>query len=388
MQVRIGGLLSSVILWTFLFASNANAVPNSSSQLSAKNAELLEVAQQKINTKNYLQALELSEQVLAEIPSQFAAQFIRAYSLSQLGKIEAAIDAYESILKSNSTQPEVYNNLATLYARRGDLDLARETLDKGLATNMQYKTLYDNLSAVYVEIARGAYSKALKLGVQTKVVQLKTLSVTTRLAQLKIKSQENLLANTNIALARVEASVKKQEKSDVVEAPAPIKAVVKSRVLENPILDLKPTITSEPVVTIPTASVKKELLKNQLVNVSPIERINKDEVVTALQGWAAAWSAQAVDLYLSFYGKDFKPVKLSKKVWAVQRRLRIRKPKWVNVRLNDFEFKSQQKDKAVIQLVQDYHADNYRDKTKKQFIMRRTADGWRIISEKSLAVIR
>ena len=81
-------------------------------------------------------------------------------------------------------------------------------------------------------------------------------------------------------------------------------------------------------------------------------------------------------------------MKLSKKVWAVQRRIRIRKPNWVNVRLNNFKVKAQQKNKAIVQLVQDYRADNYRDKTKKQFVMQRTVDGWRILSEKSLAVIK
>jgi len=109
-----------------------------------------------------------------------------------------------------------------------------------------------------------------------------------------------------------------------------------------------------------------------------------------LQGWAAAWSAQAVDLYLSFYGKEFKPARLSRKVWAVQRRIRLSKPRWVNVRLKNFDVKAVEKqaDKAIVRLVQDYRADNYQDKTRKQFVMKRTLDGWRILSEQSLAVIR
>ncbi len=355
------------VLLAVLFARNASALPNSSAMLSDKDLIVLKTAQQKMVDKNYKQALKLSDSILTEVPAQFEAQFIRAQALSRLGKVNAAIELYQSILKSKPSQPEIYNNLASLYARQGKLDLALQTLDKGMATNAQYKTLYDNLSAIYVEMARGAYSKALKLGVQAKTTQLKTLDVVLRAAAPVKKS----LPVSAVTVASV--------------APPPRLVKTEEVVLEQAVANAtKNTADNKPVAAVkPAIKVNNDSVKPQ-----PGVSKNKDEVINTLQGWAAAWSAQAVDLYLSFYGKDFKPVKLSKKVWAVQRRERIRKPRWVNVRLNNFEIKLQQKDKMVVQLVQDYRADNYRDKTKKQFVMQRTADGWRILSEKSVAVIR
>lgn len=357
------------VLLAVLFIRNASALPNSSAMLSDKNLIVLKTAQQKMADKNYKQALKLSDSILTEMPAQFEAQFIRAQALSRLGKVNAAIELYQSILKSNPSQPEIYNNLASLYAQQGKLDLALQTLDKGMATNAQYKTLYDNLSAIYVEMARGAYSKALKLGVQAKTTQLKTLDVVLRAAA----PVQKLLPASAVTVASAGGSPRLVNTEEVALEQAVAKVNASKNTADNK----------------PVAAVKQAIkVNNDSVKPPQGVRKNKDEVINALQGWAAAWSAQAVDLYLSFYGKDFKPEKLSKKVWAVQRRDRIRKPRWVNVRLNNFKIKLQQKDKMIVQLVQDYRADNYRDKTKKQFVMQRTADGWRILSEKSVAVIR
>lgn len=378
----------SVTLWfslvfiTLTVSQNTLAI-TTNEPLSDKSRLILKEAQQQILDKKYQRALDLSSDILDEAPTQFEAQFIQAEALSYLGKTDAAIKLYKLILNTNPRQPEVYNNLANLYARQGNLDLARQTLEQGIATNEQYKTLYENLSAIYVEMARGAYSKALKLGVQAKAVQLKTL---------KIASLSQVAGSKRV--------VKPVEKNTVTKVSA--NAVNSSKVNSNQIAMVEKTIQLP--IKKPVKVVKKEVRAtkparrssiNTVVKVNPppkktAPKINKDEVITALHGWAAAWSAQAVDLYLSFYGDDFKPTKLSKKVWAVQRRIRIKKPRWVNVRLADFDvkIKSGQEGQAVVQLVQDYRADNYHDKTKKQFKMKRTIDGWRILSEQSLAVIR
>ena len=40
---------------------------------------------------------------------------------------------------------------------------------------------------------------------------------------------------------------------------------------------------------------------------------------------------------------------------------------------------------ARVQMVQDYRASNYQDKTKKLLRLRETPDGWRIVDEQSIA---
>ena len=369
-QFKINFLMYSCLtLLSFFVPQKVIASIDSNASLASLNSsqqQRLNLAIQNIKEKQFNQALLVSKSVLKEVPDDQAAQFIRANALSGLGKTDEAVVAYQEIIKSqdsHSISPEVYNNLASLLAQQGKLDEARQTLEAGIATSEQYKTLYNNLSAIYVEMARGAYSKALKLGVQAKSVQLKTL----QLASIPVSQTQTV---TQLAENTVLTKPKQAQQTKV--------AVVAKQ--EEPLAKIK--------------TIKQENKNIEVITkAKPVEvkaKINKDEVITALHGWAAAWSAQAVDLYLSFYGKDFKPENLSKKVWAVQRRIRLNKPRWVNVRLNDFNIRpySSANDQAVVQLVQDYRADNYRDKTKKQFIMKRTVDGWRILSEHSLAVLK
>jgi len=389
-------LLFSCVFITLLNSQITFAITTNVS-LSEKGQRILKDAQQQIVDKKYQRALELSTEVLDENHQQYEAQFIQAEALSHLGKMDESVKLYTHILKANPRLPEVYNNLANLYARQGNLDLARKTLEQGIATNKQYQTLYENLSAIYVEMARGAYSKALKLGVHAKAVQLKTLTMAlVEQASLAQASQnqttETLLLPPAIAVKPALHSV---EQNAVVIANADTlnsKKINSTKIdtVEKKIqLPMKVAVNVDQKESNVSKPAFSPIVKSKPVSKSEI-KIHKDEVITALQGWAAAWSAQAVDLYLSFYGEEFKPNKLSKKVWAVQRRIRIKKPGWVNVQLADFDvqLKSEQTDFAVVQLVQNYSAENYHDKTRKQFEMKRTMDGWRILSEQSLAVIK
>ncbi len=395
----VAQFLITLVLGIFYLVSIASvsASVESSVRVFPLEQELkLKAAQQSIKDKKYEQALQLAQIVLSEYPQQHAAQFIRARALSELGKLNEAIASYKLILQSSAAShlytPEIYNNLATLYARQGNLDLARQTLETGIATNERYKTLYDNLSAIYVEMARGAYSKALKLGVQTKSVKLKTL----QLSSLALSKPRSKTVSTDVAQAKIAKTENTQ--TEMTQPNKPMQSVYEAKlktmapIIEKPKsnISVAPIVKQASIQSVSKALGKKPVAKKILNSKNTAPKINKDEVITALHGWAAAWSAQAVDLYLSFYGKDFKPVKLSRKVWAVQRRIRLNKPRWVSVRLKDFNVKATatQSDKAIVQLVQDYRADNYHDKTKKQFVMQRTVDGWRILSEKSLAVIR
>ena len=376
-SIVVTGLLAGLFC---IPVASATASLSSSSAGSSFQQQQLNSIQKKINENKFTEALRLTQTMLNDNPQQPGAQFMRALALAGLGKLDEAVSGYELILKSKADIkpfiPEIYNNLATLYAKQGKLDLAKKTLEKGMATNQKYKTLYDNLSAVYVEMARGAYSKALKLGVQAKSVRLKTLplSLEKQLAKADVTN--------HVALVR-------EPKKSVFDAK--IKASGSSTIKpEDPVTKMIPAVTAANPVTNPQNKKSASSVKQGDERKKAAAGINKDEVKSALYGWAAAWSAQAVDLYLSFYGKEFKPKNLSRKVWAVQRRIRLTKPRWVNVRLKDMEIKvaSAANDKAIVNLVQDYRADNYRDKTKKQFVMKRTSDGWRILSEKSLAVIR
>lgn len=113
--------------------------------------------------------------------------------------------------------------------------------------------------------------------------------------------------------------------------------------------------------------------------------INKDELITTLQGWAAAWSGKAVNLYLSFYTDNYAPAGMTHEQWQVQRDSRLQAPKWIQVTLSDFQVEAIKDDEARVRLIQQYKADNYQDKTRKELRLQHTPDGWRIVEEKTMA---
>ncbi len=259
------------------------------------------------------------------VPLETGLQQLR--KLESAGKMTETIEAYESLIKNYPQQVELYNNLAVLMAKEGDLDAAREYLEQAIHVNQVYATVYENLTAVYVEIARGSYASALQLGVTPQQVSLKEVNLDTRQRQ-KVGTVEY---NQDIAATMAEES--------------PAKPVA------------KPDSQTE---------------------------LNKDILLT-LQGWASAWSAQEVDLYLSFYASEFKPAKgMSRALWERQRSQRLRRPAWVKITLNDFKLEPAEEGLARVRFLQHYQSDNYRDKTWKEILLKPSSEGWRILSERSL----
>lgn len=248
---------------------------------------------------------------------QLEIELQQVHQLEIAGNTAAVIDAYESLIKKYPQQPELYNNLAVLMATEGELDVAREYLEQAMHANQVYATVYVNLTAVYVEMARGSYASALQLGVTPQQVNLKKVKLDTT-------APTTVLAAVNTSPARI--------------------------------------------------------------NEEPGSKIELDQdILLTLQGWASAWSAQEVDLYLSFYDSDFRPAKgISRARWEQQRSQRLRRPAWVKITLNDFKLEPAAEGLKRVRFVQHYQSDNYRDKTRKEILLKPSSEGWRILSERSL----
>ncbi len=108
-------------------------------------------------------------------------------------------------------------------------------------------------------------------------------------------------------------------------------------------------------------------------------------ILTLLADWSGAWSAQDVPAYLGFYAADFQPPGgLDRPRWEALRRERLRRPRWVQVRIENVQVVAAQGDTVVVRFDQDYRSDRYRDRTRKELTLVRTPDGWRIRAERSL----
>lgn len=287
-----------------------------------------------------------------------ARKFSQAQQLSNEGKIDDAISIYQAIIKSQPLLPEAYNNLAALYLKQKNTRQAKLILEQGLHAHKGYGVLYESLTAINVAMARQAYSQALQIEVKPSDITIATLS----------------LDKDTLNRKRQPIVISKQQGSasdKVVKKPVTVKAVEKNqtRIEEKDVVD-----------AIASDAIEREPARNAVkVAVTSVE---SPEII--LQAWSAAWSAQAVDVYLSFYHEHFKPANgMSRKSWEQSRRYRLKKPRWIKVSLSDLNVIKNTGKQAVVGFKQAYRSNSYRDVSDKEMVLIYTDNGWRIYREKS-----
>ena len=270
-------------------------------------------------------------------------KFSEAQSFAEQGKISQAITAYETLILENPLLPEAYNNLAALYLKQNDTKKAKYILEKGLHAHKGYGVLYESLTAINVAMAREAYSKALQIDLKTTGIEIASLSLN--------EKHNNQYKNTIVI-------------SDV--APS---AQIKNK---------------EPLKVAPTVGeVQRNVVATKLETVVKIN--NTQALEKMLQAWSAAWSAQAVDIYLSFYHDQYQPSNgLSRKGWVQSRRLRVKSPSWIKVGLANLVVKQNSGKQAVVNFKQTYQSNSYEDVSEKQMVLLYTDEGWQIFREKNI----
>lgn len=77
------------------------------------------------------------------------------------------------------------------------------------------------------------------------------------------------------------------------------------------------------------------------------------------------------------------PKGLSRSAWEKERRVRLRKPRFIKVTLSDMKINLHGKDYAEIRFTQSYQSDTYGDKVKKEILMRKVDDNWLITQERT-----
>lgn len=136
---------------------------------------------------------------IAKLPGSLShgmeATLLKAEALSAQGKHTAAEILLHELIQRMPERPEPYNNLAVVLARQGDILAAQEALEKGMNANPAYAALYRNLTQIFVDKARDAYSKALQLGENHRQSPLNPLLASPRPGQSK-RAQAALATNT------------------------------------------------------------------------------------------------------------------------------------------------------------------------------------------------
>ena len=109
-----------------------------------------------------------------------------------------------------------------------------------------------------------------------------------------------------------------------------------------------------------------------------------DAAINAVQAWAAAWSNQRVDDYLSFYGPSFEPPNgLSRSEWEAQRRQRLSKPRYIRVTISSLSAEQADDGTVTATFQQGYESDTFADTVTKVLTLAEDDGAWRLLAEQA-----
>jgi Flp pilus assembly protein TadD len=123
----------------------------------------LDDARKALRAGDRAAALVSIEKALAAKPGDQDARFLKGVALAEDGRVNEAMEVYQRLTQDFPELPEPYNNLAVLYAARGDFERARQSLDMAIRANPQYAVAQENLGDVYIQLAARAYERAAQL---------------------------------------------------------------------------------------------------------------------------------------------------------------------------------------------------------------------------------
>jgi tetratricopeptide (TPR) repeat protein len=286
------------------------------------------------------QALERVDSFLKANPKDARARFLKGVILTEQSKPADAISIFTGLTEDYPELPEPYNNLAVLYAQQGQYDKARSALELAIRTHPNYATAHENLGDIYAKMASQAYDKALQLDKNNAAAR-------TKLEKIK----EMFSRGVKPAAGKSETVIRA---SSTVVAP-PNSAPVAAKTA-------KPASVGQS--TKPPADATSE-------------------VIRTVNNWAKAWSDNDVNGYLGFYASDFQPpAGAPRSDWEAARKLRIAKPKKVEVHAEAPKVKFTGNRRATVTFRQSYRSSNLKAASTKTLVLVKSGDRWLIQQER------
>lgn len=185
----LGALVLAVALATLPALAQNAATPEATSEPRELTeagrkayAESLKAARALIDDRQYAKAITILDKLTAERPREAQARFLKGLALADSGKADDAIAMFRGITNEYPEMPEPRNNLAVLYAQKGEYELARAELEAAIAAAPDYVTAYENLGDIHAQLAIVAYEKAIARDPRNKTAPVKLKLVREALA--------------------------------------------------------------------------------------------------------------------------------------------------------------------------------------------------------------
>ncbi len=164
MKVIVSRVLAGVLLALTAMSAPAAADP-------LKNIRLL------LRDGQYEKALPRLISFLKDNPEHAEARFLKGLALAEEGRADEAQAVFLELTGDYPDLPEPHNNLAVLYAAKGDYAMARNSLILAISNHPGYATAHENLGDIYARMAGVAYGKALKIDAENQTARVKLAMV-------------------------------------------------------------------------------------------------------------------------------------------------------------------------------------------------------------------
>ncbi len=343
-------------------------------------ADNLADIQKLMKSGQYPQALEKTDAYIASKPRDAQGRFMKGLILTEMNRPVDAIAVFTKLTEDYPELPEPYNNLAVLYAQQKQYDKARTALEMAIRTHPAYAIAYENLGDVYAKLASQAYDKALQLDSSNSAAQGK-LSLIRDLVSTNNRPGSK---PTTVAAAKPAEPAKPATVAKPAEPAKPVVAEPAKPAVEP----AKPAATVVPVTPAAVATGKPvEGPKAADKPATPSKpaadgTASEADAVSAVQGWAAAWSKKDVKAYLAYYAADFQtPNGMPRKAWEAERQQRIEKPGKIQVSVDDIKV-SINGDKATVKFRQNYKSATLNSSAGKTLVLIRVGGKWLIQQER------
>jgi len=142
----------------------------------------LREARDLMTKKDYAAASARIDALLAVRPREPQARFLKGVAQTETGQTAAAIATFRGLVEDYPELPEPYNNLAVIYAQKGDYENARIVLETAIRTAPDWPVAHENLGDVYARLAAAQYNRAATLDKGNKTAPAKLVLVRQLLA--------------------------------------------------------------------------------------------------------------------------------------------------------------------------------------------------------------
>ena len=116
-----------------------------------------------IAARQFVAAEARVDALLAQRPREAQARFLKGVLQTERGDDAGAIATFLALTEDYPELPEPYNNVAVLYAQKGNLGAARTALQSALIAAPDWALAHENLGDVYARMAAAEYDRAATL---------------------------------------------------------------------------------------------------------------------------------------------------------------------------------------------------------------------------------